>query len=114
MTVGDLTTFGCRPGIAPVMSDLFICQRMQIPNIYGLWSQIPLKVWFLGAEASNIGYLDPLGLEATQTSDTPVLAMRWFQRKYYPVHVFFPETYINRKSEAFTPFIFKGSRFFHE
>ena len=27
----------------------------------GLWSQIPLRVWFLEPESLNIGYLDPLG-----------------------------------------------------
>ena len=37
-------------------------QRVQVPNIEGLWSQIPLRVWLLGSKTSNIGYLDPLGL----------------------------------------------------
>ena len=33
-----------------------------MPNIYGLWFQEPFGVWFLEPEASNIGYLDPLGM----------------------------------------------------
>ena len=36
-------------------------QRVQVPNIWGLWSQKPLMVWFLEPESSNIGYFDPLG-----------------------------------------------------
>ena len=38
-------------------------QRVQVPNISGLWSQIPLKVWFWGPETLNIGYLDLLGMQ---------------------------------------------------
>ena len=38
-----------------------LTQRVQVPSILGLWSKIPLRVWFLGPETLNIGYLDPLG-----------------------------------------------------
>ena len=37
-----------------------ITQRVQVPNIQGLWAPIPLRVWFLEPETSNVGYLDPL------------------------------------------------------
>ena len=36
-------------------------QRVQVPNIYGLWSQIPLRVWVFDPETSNIEYLEFLG-----------------------------------------------------
>ena len=36
-------------------------QRVQEPNIEGVWPQIPLRVWFWEPETSIIGYLDPLG-----------------------------------------------------
>ena len=36
-------------------------QRVQVPNIYGLWSQKPVRALLLGLETSNIRYLDPLG-----------------------------------------------------
>ena len=36
-------------------------QRVQVLNIGGLWSQIPLRVCVLEPESLNIGYLDPLG-----------------------------------------------------
>ena len=39
-----------------------------MPNILGLWSQIPFRVWFLGPETLNIGYLDPLGHCLSPTS----------------------------------------------
>ena len=39
---------------------MIVAQRVQVPNIYGLWSQKPFRVWFLGPESLNIGYLDPL------------------------------------------------------
>ena len=31
-------------------------QRVQVPNIEGLWSPIPLRVWFLEPESLTIGY----------------------------------------------------------
>ena len=33
-------------------------QRVQVANIEGLWSQKPMRVWFWGFLALNIGYLD--------------------------------------------------------
>ena len=39
----------------------FLTQRVQVPNIDGLWLQTPYLKWFLGSETTNIGYLDPLG-----------------------------------------------------
>ena len=39
-----------------------LSRRVQVPNIQGVWSQIPSKVWVWGPESLNIGYLDPLGL----------------------------------------------------
>ena len=35
-------------------------QEVQVPNVSGLWSQKPFRVWFLGPVSLNIGYLDPL------------------------------------------------------
>ena len=42
-------------------------QRVQVPNIQGLWSQEPLRIWLLEPETSNVGYLDPLGGRALGT-----------------------------------------------
>ena len=41
---------------------LSLSQRVQVPNISGLWSQKPYPQWLLGPESLNIGYLDLLGL----------------------------------------------------
>ena len=38
-----------------------LAQKVQVPNIQVLWSQIPLRVWLLEPESLNIGYLDALG-----------------------------------------------------
>ena len=48
------------PYCASTQGDL--SQRVQVANIFGLWSQIPLKVWYLEPEYFNIGSLDPLGM----------------------------------------------------
>ena len=37
-------------------------QRLQVPNIQGLWSQHLLRVWFGELKSLNVRYLDPLGL----------------------------------------------------
>ena len=36
-------------------------QRVQVANVYALWSQIALWVWVWGLEASSVEYLDALG-----------------------------------------------------
>ena len=45
-----------------IASEIAQSQRVQVPNILGLWSQKPLRVGFLGPESLNVGYLDPLGI----------------------------------------------------
>ena len=44
-----------------VSNILILVQRVQVPNISGLWFQKPYHSWLLGPEPLNIGYLDPLG-----------------------------------------------------
>ena len=36
-----------------------LAQRVQVPNISGLWFQKPFRVWLLGPGSLNIRYLDP-------------------------------------------------------
>ena len=43
-------------------------KRVQVSNIQGLWSQKPLRVWFLEPTSLNIEYLDPLGMQASPKS----------------------------------------------
>ena len=38
-----------------------VTERVQVPNISGLWSPKPLRVWFSKPESLSIGYLDSLG-----------------------------------------------------
>ena len=45
-------------GGAELRRQQLLPRRVQVPNIYGPWSQKPFRVWFLEPEASNIGYLD--------------------------------------------------------
>ena len=33
---------------------------VQVPNMWGFWSQKPLRAWFLAQESLNFGCLDPL------------------------------------------------------
>ena len=49
-------------------------QRVQVPNIEGLWSQKTLRVWYLEPESLNVGYLDPLGPRVVRGSP-PVTLM---------------------------------------
>ena len=51
-----LRTPGCS------IKEVVISQRVQVPSISGLWSQLLLWVWFLEPETFNIRYLDPLGV----------------------------------------------------
>ena len=45
-------------------------QRGQVPNIQGLWTQIPFRAWFSGPETLNTGYLDPPGCACRALSGT--------------------------------------------
>ena len=54
-------------GVVPIR---MLTQRVQVPNISELWSQIPFRVWYLGPESLNIGYLDPLGYDHLEKGPT--------------------------------------------
>ena len=43
------------PGFA--LNECIIAQRVQSANIQGLWSQIPLRVWFFGTRVLNFRVL---------------------------------------------------------
>ena len=49
------------PASPDSLEDHRMAQRVHVPNTSGLRSQRPLRVWFLGPESLNVGYLDPLG-----------------------------------------------------
>ena len=58
----------------------WLSERVQVLNIEGLWSQIPLKVCFLELESLNIGYWDPVAFgqrrsEASSHDNLLVLAV---------------------------------------
>ena len=62
------TALGCTP-----------CPEGPVSNI--LWSQKPLRVWFVKPESLNIGYLDSLGCKEMRTKFQEVVSFfaksRW-------------------------------------
>ena len=50
---------------AHISTSLTVTQRVQVPNLYRLWSPNPLRVWILEPESLNIGYFDSLGDRAS-------------------------------------------------
>ena len=71
----EVLILGCTvmPCLQIAEAEVCLSQRVQVPNIQGLWSRIPLRVWFWGAESLKIGYLDPLS-QASECSKS------WFKR----------------------------------
>ena len=60
-------------------------QRVEVPNIEGLWSQKPYPEGYLGPESLNIGYLDTLRIITLRLQRTQIWSSYGFcirQRNY--------------------------------
>ena len=51
----------------------YIVQRVQVAKILALWSQIPLREWFLKPETSNISGTWTLWVRSSITTNSPTL-----------------------------------------